>query len=156
MGSAGRKNHRRAQDAYDVRLHCDENPLGKPLNDWTRKEVGRCGEDIAASYLETKGLSILERNWRCNFGEADIIAEDDGELVLVEVKTRVDTSNNADIKPEEAVTYRKRNRYEKLALMYLSKQVRSDYVRFDVIAVKLLTTQDYELHYVHSAYEGGR
>ncbi|HOW01581.1 MAG TPA: YraN family protein, partial [Rhodoglobus sp.] len=50
--------------------------------------LGRRGEEIAARYLASRGLAIVERNWRCPQGEIDLIARDGGELVFVEVKTR--------------------------------------------------------------------
>ena len=51
-------------------------------------ELGARGERIAAAFLDDAGLRILDRNWRCPVGEIDIVALDDGELVVVEVKTR--------------------------------------------------------------------
>ncbi len=50
--------------------------------------LGRRGEDLAAQYLETLGLVLLCRNWRCRHGELDIIATDGYGLVVAEVKTR--------------------------------------------------------------------
>ena len=64
-------------------------------------ELGMRGEDVACLFLERRGLEILERNWRCKSGEADIIALDTDALVFVEVKTRSSESNGL---PEEAVT----------------------------------------------------
>ncbi|TMR21000.1 YraN family protein [Nonomuraea turkmeniaca] len=56
-------------------------------------ELGKQGEQIAVIYLEAKGMKILERNWRCRYGEIDIIAEDGPTLVVVEVKTRSSRSH---------------------------------------------------------------
>ena len=50
--------------------------------------VGRYGEDLAARYLTAEGFVILERNWRCELGEIDIVARDGDALVVCEVKTR--------------------------------------------------------------------
>ena len=79
-------------------------------------------------------MEILERNWTCYAGEADIIARDErNTLCFVEVKTRRGVEKGF---PEEAVTAKKRDRYEKIAACYLQ---RSDYVdirvRFDVITI---------------------
>ena len=61
--------------------------LGKK-NAGTVKKTGQLGEDIAVSFLETQGYTILARNYRQRFGEIDIVAEDGDTLVFVEVKTR--------------------------------------------------------------------
>ena len=98
-----------------------------------RKYLGAWGEYVACLYLERKGMSIIERNWRCRSGEADIIVLDGDDLVFVEVKTR--TSEAAGF-PEEAVTREKRRRYERIALEYLfAHELPSARVRFDVVAM---------------------
>ncbi len=53
-----------------------------------RQELGRFGENAVAYYLEKKGYRILKRNYRVKGGELDIIAEKDGVVAFVEVKTR--------------------------------------------------------------------
>ena len=66
--------------------------------------LGKAGEDAAVSYLEKNGYEILHRNWRKNHLELDIVATKDGELVVIEVKTR----RNTDYKePHEAVDWQK-------------------------------------------------
>jgi len=50
--------------------------------------LGRRGEELAAEYLESLGMLIVERNWRCREGEIDIVALDGDALVIAEVKTR--------------------------------------------------------------------
>lgn len=142
-----------AHNLWDVVLTSDQDLLGKPVLSCNNKEIGRCGEDLAALYLESKGFEILERNWCSPFGEADIIAEDNGMLVLVEVKTRVTQADDGEVAPEIAVNYRKRSRYEKLALLYLAKQTRLDAVRFDVVAVKLVSPHEARLRHLSGAYE---
>lgn len=100
------------------------------------KELGRRGEDAAARYLVNRGYEILERNWSCLAGEADIIARDGDALVFVEVKTRSNVDKGF---PAEAVGAAKRDRYEKIALAYLSM---CDYVdipvRFDVVSIVVI------------------
>ncbi|MBO7675058.1 MAG: YraN family protein [Atopobiaceae bacterium] len=124
-----------------------------PLAESGNKELGRTGEDLAAQYLSLKGYTILERNWRCAFGEADIIAEDGSTVVLVEVKTRMSNVAWTDQAPELAVDARKRSKYQKLALMYLSLQTRVDTVRFDVVAVNVYDDQSARLRHLVGAYE---
>lgn len=96
-------------------------------------ELGRRGEDAAARYLERKGFEILERNWTCAYGEADIIAQSEDTLVFVEVKTRSNTDKGL---PEEAVDKKKRKRYEMIAASFLETYDAVDIaVRFDVVAI---------------------
>ena len=76
------------------------------------KALGKRGERAAARYLERMNYIVLERNWKCPFGEADIIALDESTLVFVEVKTRTSIAKGF---PSEAVDARKRARYEKIA-----------------------------------------
>lgn len=100
------------------------------------KELGRRGEDAAALYLVRRGYDILERNWTCFAGEADIIARDGEALVFVEVKTRSSVEKGF---PAEAVDAPKRERYEKIALAYLTEESFSDMpVRFDVVSIVVL------------------
>lgn len=126
----------------------DPAPFGIPAEDFcaeayetqghveTRQELGRKGEEAACRYLEAKGYEILERNWYCHFGEADIIARDpDGVFCFIEVKTR--RSIEAGI-PEEAITREKRRRYERIALCYMmtcDDWDDNDPVRFDAIGI---------------------
>lgn len=97
------------------------------------KELGRRGEDAASRFLYRRGYDILERNWTCAFGEVDIIARDGSALVFVEVKTRTGIEKGF---PSEAVGSKKRDRYEKIALAYLSDHGEDDIsVRFDVVSI---------------------
>ncbi len=96
-------------------------------------ELGRKGEDAAARFLERRGYDIVDRNWACAAGEADIIARDGDALVFVEVKTR---SNAEKGFPEEAVDAEKRDRYERIAGMFLRGYDVVDVpVRFDVVSL---------------------
>ncbi|MDR3316115.1 MAG: YraN family protein [Coriobacteriales bacterium] len=101
-----------------------------------QKQLGQRGEGYACHYLERQGVRILERNWRCKAGEADIIACEDEDLVFIEVKTRRSAAAGL---PEEAVTPEKRKRYEGIALHYLATHsLPSSRVRFDVIALSVI------------------
>ena len=103
----------------------------------TSRELGVRGEAAACRFLEKRKYDILERNWRCFVGEVDIIANDeDGEIVFVEVKTRSSVDKGL---PEEAVTPQKRDKYEKLAAIYLAQHPCDEaIVRFDVISILAL------------------
>lgn len=97
------------------------------------KELGRRGEEAAVRYLVKRGYEIVERNWECFAGEADIIARDGDILVFVEVKTRSDLSMGF---PSEAVTREKRERYEKIACAYVADHDFTEMMlRFDVVAI---------------------
>jgi len=98
--------------------------------------VGAYGERLAARYLTESGMRILDRNWRCDQGEIDIVAMDDGCLVVVEVKTRRSLAFGS---PVEAVTAVKAARLRRLAACWMSEhrsQVGSVAdVRIDVVGV---------------------
>lgn len=95
--------------------------------------VGRYGEDVAAAHVEASGWRVLDRNWRCRYGELDLVGLDGDELVVVEVKTRRSTAYGT---PAEAVTWRKLARLRRLAAQWLADHdVRARSVRVDVIAV---------------------
>lgn len=124
----------RAEDEAERAGACHEGD-GDDVGNMDAKALGRRGEDAAARYLEQQGYEILERNWTCRYGEADVVAKDPGgALCFVEVKTR--RSVEAGI-PEEAVTPEKQRRYEKIALCYLIENEFGDGapVRFDAIGI---------------------
>lgn len=98
------------------------------------KPLGTEGEDIAAKFLKKKGYRILKRNYRGTGGEVDIIAEDGGTIVFVEVKTR---TGDLFGHPMEAVHYRKRQKIKKIALHYLAKQKKEVSARFDIICIRM-------------------
>lgn len=117
--------------------------------DTHNQDLARKGEQAAARYLERRGYDILEMNWSCTFGEADIIAKDEACIVFVEVKTRTNVEHGL---PEEAVTAKKRARYERIAGEYLSECPYVDIrVRFDVIGI-LVTGPDRALirHHINA------
>ena len=112
--------------------------------------LGKRGEDTAARYLRhCRHYEILERNWSCPFGEADIIAKDGCTLVFVEVKTRRSIHKGF---PEEAVTSKKRARYEKIAAWFIRDYDEVDIpVRFDVVALMVVSDDRAFLrHYVNA------
>ena len=98
--------------------------------------VGAYGERLAARYLTESGMHILDRNWRCDQGEIDIVAMDDACLVIIEVKTRRSLTFGS---PVEAVTAVKAARLRRLAALWLTDH-RSQVdavadVRIDVVGV---------------------
>lgn len=117
------------------------------------KQLGRRGEEAACALLRRKGYVILERNWTCPAGEADIIALDDGCIVFVEVKTRAGIERGL---PEEAVTAQKRARYERIAGFFLSQyDGPGARVRFDVIGVLALSRRRALARHLVNAFATG-
>jgi putative endonuclease len=95
--------------------------------------LGREGEQAAVSYLLDHGYRILDRNWRCDGGEIDIVAAERRTFVVCEVKTRSGTRFGT---PAEAVGQAKRRRLRRLAAQWLSAHgTRFDAVRIDVLGL---------------------
>lgn len=98
-------------------------------------ETGRLGEALAEQHLDGIGYAILERNWRCEYGEIDLIArDDDGTVVVVEVKAR----HGLGVDPFEAITPRKLARLRALASVWARENgVPQGMLRLDAISVHL-------------------
>jgi len=117
------------------------------------KETGTIGENYACEYLKRQNITVLERNWRCQAGEADIIAYDDDTLVFIEVKTRRSIAAGF---PEESVTRNRRRRYEAIAVYYLSQSnMPSCRVRFDVISIIITGEQQVFLKHHVDVFSSG-
>lgn len=100
-----------------------------------RARLGASGERLAAATLEREGYVIVARNWRCLYGEIDLVAEDGNELVFVEVKTRRGVRMGS---PEEAVTPAKRRKLLASAQTYLAERGEEQRpYRVDVVAIEL-------------------
>ncbi len=100
----------------------------------TTTVLGRRGEDLALQYLETRGLRLLERNYRCRGGEIDLVMLDGTTLALIEVRSR----SSSDFGGAAAsVGTRKQRRFIVAArhLMLTRPQMRKLAARFDVVAV---------------------
>lgn len=112
------------------------------------KTVGSQGEDLATRYLKDKGYAILERNFAnpkgYRLGEIDIIAQKDGTIVFVEVKTRHRQLSDREeiILPEAAITPDKMRKLSRIAEYYLkkTKQLHVPH-RFDALAIVIDTTE---------------
>jgi putative endonuclease len=97
-----------------------------------RDALGDRGENMAARYLRNNGYKILERNFRCDLGEIDIVARQGRMLVFVEVKTRA----YDDPAPEDQVNLNKQHQNTKAAKVYLTRfGTPQPPARFDVIAI---------------------
>ncbi len=99
-----------------------------------KKLLGRVGEKKAVDFLKKNGYNILETNYKTHIGEIDIIAEDKGTTVFIEVKTRTDNDFGA---PREAVNAKKKEKYFKVATEYLLRHSKMDVpCRFDVVEIE--------------------
>jgi len=113
------------------------------INDQHRKEVGRIGESVAVQFLERKGFTIIERNYRKPWGEIDIIAEKRGIVRFVEVKTLSRenisdvTREISDYRPEEQVHPLKLRKIARTAEMYMNAKNDSREYQIDVVGVFL-------------------
>nr|WP_236023712.1 YraN family protein [Bifidobacterium miconis] len=104
--------------------------------DLTPRQLGALGEQYAAAWLERRGCTVLDRNWRSRYGELDIIAVTPEHIVLfVEVKTRRNARYGT---PQEAVTAHKRLALRRAGVQWLlcpEHRMAHRGVRFDVIAI---------------------
>jgi len=114
------------------------------------KTLGKKGEDIAAAFLEKKGYNILFRNYKCSFGEIDIIAKHKKTLSFIEVKTR---STKKYGLPQEAVTPAKQAKISRVALEFVQRyKMENRAARFDVVSVQSLN-DGYEVDLIENAFE---
>ena len=98
-----------------------------------RRALGQWGEDLAARCLVEAGLVVLDRNWRCDLGELDIVARSGDVLVVVEVKTR---TTELFEPPMAAVTRTKASRLRRLTARWLAEHAVSPReVRIDVVSI---------------------
>ena len=113
-------------------------------------ELGNEGEELAVAHLRKHRYKILERNYRCKFGEIDIIALHKKVLVFIEVKTR---SSKKFGSPQTGVTPRKQRQLSKVAFSYLQKHRSfSREARFDVVAVELHADRK-QIEVIRNAFE---
>lgn len=97
------------------------------------RDIGNEGEELATAYLESKGYTILERNYFFRRAEVDIVAFEESCIVFVEVKTR---SSNRYGEPEEHIDEQKiRNIYRAAEAWLYEHKMDGSPVRFDVIAI---------------------
>lgn len=110
----------------------------------TNIELGKKGENIACQFLEKLGYFMITRNYKCTYGEIDIVAREGNELVFVEVKTRCSKRYG---EAREAVNQHKKKRIKKAAIYYIGKhQLEGKCVRFDVMELYLREGRFYVKH----------
>ena len=112
--------------------------------------LGKWGENLAATYLQEKGYSIICRNYRSPYGEIDIIAHDQGTLVFIEVKTR---GNHHFGYPEDSISSKKVVHIINTAQNYLSQYDIDIPWRIDILAITRQANQTIEIHHIINAIQ---
>jgi putative endonuclease len=116
-----------------------------------RQILGQKGEKQAAQYLKKKGYKVVTANYRCQYGEIDLIARDADILIFIEVKTRTSTDFGG---PTAAVDYRKQQQISKVAHHYLVTHHNDDVdARFDVISILSPIGQKTEIEHITNAFD---
>jgi putative endonuclease len=108
-------------------------------------------EQLAAHYLEARGLSVLERNLRCKVGELDLVCMEGAVLVIVEVRQRV----RADFGGAAgSVTWRKQRKIIRAARYFFQRRPHwhAHRMRFDVIALEGLPDGDHRIVWIKDAF----
>jgi len=118
-----------------------------------RQELGRFGENAVAYYLERKGYKILKRNYRIKGGELDIIAEKDGVIAFVEVKTR---TPEPLVNGLEAITAAKKKMIIRTSEEYSRRFPHDLQPRFDVVWVTVSDRKVVGFQYVENAFDASR
>lgn len=109
---------------------------------------GAAAEALARVWLKQHGYRVLESNYRCRLGEIDIICENRGTIVFVEVKSRTQTTFGT---PAQAVNFSKQRRLRQTAQHYvIERQLESHPLRFDVISI--LNRQPPEVEHIIGAF----
>ena len=117
---------------------------------FARINTGKQGEALAVEFLEKNGYRVLENNFRCRYGELDIVAIDGEIIAFVEVKTK---TNNRFGPPKLAVDLRKQRQLSKTAMMYLTQKRLNDCpARFDVVGISIMEDKT-EVELIRNAFE---
>ena len=111
--------------------------------------IGNSGESFVAEFLKKKGYIISAKNYRTKFGEIDVIAENNDEILFVEVKTRKETSF---IRPYEYVNNSKQRKIFVTANIYLQHNGFGLNPRFDVAEVFVSDDGSMRLNYFENAF----
>lgn len=112
-----------------------------------RQQTGIQGENLAAGYLEQQGYRILHRRYRCRVGEIDLIAENNGMIIFVEVKTvRTRAGHLVFAEPEEKIDRGKISSLRQCARHYLASLSDIPDCRFDLITIRLKNSEPEILH----------
>ncbi len=112
----------------------------RPKRRAEEQAAGQRAEEIAAAFLERKGLTLLESNWRCRFGEIDLVLQDGDTIVFVEVRLRTHPGFGG---PAQSIGRAKRERLLAAARLYLSR-LPERACRFDAVLLRRLSPPEIE------------
>ncbi len=115
----------------------------------THNDLGRHGEQLAKTHLETLGYEILDENWTHGKAEVDLVAYKDGTIIFVEVKTR---TGNWFGEPEDFVDNRKQKLLALAADEYIYLMNHQGEARFDIIAILFDKEQQHNLKHIEDAF----
>jgi putative endonuclease len=118
-----------------------------------RMQRGAAAEELAAQYLQVRGLKILARNLRCKAGELDLVCLDGGVLAIVEVRQRGSAEFGGAL---ASVTWTKQRKITRAAQFFLrrEKQWKNLALRFDVLAIEGLPDGAHRIDWVKDAFRG--
>lgn len=120
------------------------------MNDLSNKSnIGKSGEKLAANFLKDLGYEIIATNWRFSYYEIDLIAKDESQIVVVEVKTR---TSDKFTTPEELVDKKKRNNLIKAAEAYIFNTDYMGELRFDIITIIYVNKEPNIVHIKDAFY----
>lgn len=97
-------------------------------------ETGRIGEHIAKEYLGRKGYKIIEQNYKTKYAEIDLVAQKEGALVFVEVRTKTGEQFGT---PEETINYKKKMKLTRNAKAFVAKKKFIGLYRIDAVCIVL-------------------
>lgn len=114
------------------------------------QELGESAEQLALSYLQSKNLKLIERNFRCKHGEIDLIMQDKNSLVFIEVRYRKHLQFGGGA---ESIDYRKQQKILKTAEFFLQRHVNYNQYpcRIDVVSIGPGKT---DIAWIPNAFEG--
>ncbi len=115
-----------------------------------RISLGERGEMVAWNFLRQQGYRLLAKNYRCKIGEIDVVAERNGRIAFVEVKTRAGLGFGH---PEESVNAFKQRKMVRLAQWYLKAEKLTDRpVSFDVVSILWPDNTDPKIRLLQDAF----
>ena len=119
-----------------------------------RTETGLAWEDAAGSFLEHNGVRTLLKRYRCRRGEIDLVCDDGGTLVIVEVRAR---RGGAMVSAAESVDWRKRRKIVQAArhLLMCRPGFARQPIRFDVVAIDGIDTEEPKFNWIKDAFDAG-
>ena len=141
---------------YKLKIMCTFAPIEREIiNKKTdmaeHNDLGRWGEDVAVAYLERKGYTVVERDWRSGHRDLDIIAlnEEGDTLAFVEVKAR---RNRMFTDPVDAVGYQKIHNLQQAANHFVKFRHVNQNIRFDIVTVVGTPDMEPEVEHIENAF----